>query len=65
VETLETRGVVLRYVREGSGVPVILAQGVGVGGEGWRPQITALRDRYALVARTIAASAGARWERAA
>jgi aminoacrylate hydrolase len=50
VETLETRGVVLRYVREGSGVPVILAQGVGVGGEGWRPQITALRDRYALVA---------------
>jgi pimeloyl-ACP methyl ester carboxylesterase len=50
VKTLETRDVVLRYVREGSGVPVILVQGVGVVGEGWRPQIAALRDRCALVA---------------
>jgi pimeloyl-ACP methyl ester carboxylesterase len=50
VKTLETRGVVLRYVCEGSGVPVILAQGVGVIGEGWRPQIAALRDRHVLVA---------------
>ena len=37
-------------LREGSGVPVILVQGVGVIGEGWRPQIAALRDRYSLVA---------------
>jgi pimeloyl-ACP methyl ester carboxylesterase len=50
VKTLETRGAVLRYVREGSGGPVILVQGVGVIGEGWRPQIAALRDRYSLVA---------------
>ena len=50
MKTLETRGAVLRYVREGSGVPVILVQGVGVIGEGWRPQIAALRDRYSLVA---------------
>jgi aminoacrylate hydrolase len=50
VKTLETSGVVLRYVREGSGVPVILVQGVGVIGEGWRPQIAALSDRYAIAA---------------
>ena len=50
VKTLETSGAVLRYVREGTGVPVILVQGVGVIGEGWRPQIDGLRDRYAVVA---------------
>jgi pimeloyl-ACP methyl ester carboxylesterase len=50
VKTLETRGAVLRYLREGAGVPVILVQGVGVIGEGWRPQIDGLRDRYAVVA---------------
>src|SRR4029453_6210488 len=48
--TLETGGAVLRYVREGRGVPVMLVQGVGVIGEGWRPQIAALRDRYSLAA---------------
>ena len=50
VKTLEASGAVLRYVREGTGVPVILVQGVGVIGEGWRPQIDGLRDRYAVVA---------------
>jgi pimeloyl-ACP methyl ester carboxylesterase len=50
VKTLEAGGAVLRYVREGTGVPVILVQGVGVIGEGWRPQIDGLRDRYAVVA---------------
>jgi aminoacrylate hydrolase len=50
VKTLEAGGALLRYVREGSGVPVILVQGVGVIGDGWRPQIAALRDRHALVA---------------
>lgn len=50
MKTLETSGVVLRYVREGSGVPVILVQGVGVIGEGWRPQIAALADRHAIAA---------------
>lgn len=50
MKTLETRGAVLRYVREGSGAPVILVQGVGVIGEGWRPQIAALRDCYSLAA---------------
>jgi len=50
VKTLETRGVAVRYVCEGSGAPVILLQGVGVIGEGWRPQIAALRDRFTVVA---------------
>ena len=50
MKTLETRGVSVRYVREGSGAPVVLLQGVGVIGEGWRPQIAALRDRFTVVA---------------
>ena len=50
MKTLETRGVTLRYGHEGSGTPVILLQGVGVIGEGWRPQIAALRDRFTVVA---------------
>ena len=50
MKTLETGGAVLRYVREGRGVPVMLVQGVGVIAEGWRPQIAALRDRYSLAA---------------
>lgn len=50
MKTLETRGVTVRFVREGSGAPVILLQGVGVIGEGWRPQIAALRDHFTLVA---------------
>jgi pimeloyl-ACP methyl ester carboxylesterase len=50
VKTLEASGLVLRYIREGVGAPVILVQGVGVVGEGWRPQIAALRDRYTLAA---------------
>lgn len=50
VKRLETRDGVLRYVRDGGGLPVILVQGVGVIGEGWRPQMAALRDRYSMVA---------------
>lgn len=48
--TLETDGAVLYYVREGAGPPVLLIQGVGVVGEGWRPQIDGLSDRFTLVA---------------
>jgi pimeloyl-ACP methyl ester carboxylesterase len=50
VKTLDASGAILRYVREGNGVPVILVQGAGVVGEGWRPQIDGLRDRYTLAA---------------
>jgi aminoacrylate hydrolase len=48
--TLDTSGALLAYERAGHGPPVLLLQGVGVIGEGWRPQIDALADRFALVA---------------
>ena len=50
MKRLETRDAVLHYVREGSGTPVVLVQGAGVIGEGWRPQIDGLRDRFDVVA---------------
>ena len=40
----------LHYQVEGEGPPVLLIQGVGVIGEGWRPQLDGLRDRYRLCA---------------
>ena len=48
--TLPTRTASLHYFRDGSGPPVLLVQGVGVVGEGWRPQVRGLRDRYSVVA---------------
>lgn len=47
---LQTHDATIHYIREGAGAPLILLQGAGVIGEGWRPQIDALRDRYAIVA---------------
>src|SRR5205807_7220359 len=47
---LETNGVRLRYVREGSGDPVLLLHGYIFGADWWRPQIDALRDRFDVVA---------------
>jgi pimeloyl-ACP methyl ester carboxylesterase len=38
------------YELAGDGPPVLLIQGVGVIGAGWRPQIEGLRDRYQLCA---------------
>ena len=49
--TVQTRGARLCYQVEGierSGSPVLLIQGVGVIGEGWRPQLDGLKDRYRL-----------------
>ena len=43
-------GATLRYVRCGTGPAVLLVQGAGVVGEGWRPQMAALQDRFTLVA---------------
>ena len=40
----------IRYIREGTGTPLVLVQGAGVIGEGWRPQIDALRASHAIVA---------------
>jgi aminoacrylate hydrolase len=39
----------LRYMREGRGPAVLLIQGAGVPGEGWRPQIDGLADRFDLL----------------
>lgn len=47
VETPDAR---IFYTRAGHGSPVILVQGVGVIGEGWRPQIDALAVRHTVIA---------------
>ena len=44
--TLERDGCRLSYEVVGRGPPVLLIQGVGVHGGGWRPQVEALADRY-------------------
>lgn len=44
--TLDHRGSRIAYDVQGQGPPVLLIQGVGVHGEGWRPQLDALTDRY-------------------
>jgi aminoacrylate hydrolase len=40
--------ITLHYDLRGEGPPVLLIQGVGVVGNGWRPQVDELHDRYAL-----------------
>ena len=39
----------MQYWKTGSGPAVILVQGAGVIGEGWRPQIDALKDRFTVL----------------
>jgi len=46
---LTTTDARIHYERSGIGPPVLLIQGAGVIGEGWRPQIDGLRDRFSLV----------------
>jgi len=50
VPSLQTAGARLSYLRSGTGPAVLLIQGVGVVGEGWRPQIDELGARFDLVA---------------
>ena len=50
MKQLQTRDATIHYIREGTGTPLVLVQGAGVIGEGWRPQIDALREHYAIVA---------------
>jgi pimeloyl-ACP methyl ester carboxylesterase len=47
--TLDTPGASLLYSRTGTGPPVLLIQGVGVVGNGWKPQVDGLRERFTLV----------------
>jgi aminoacrylate hydrolase len=50
VPSLQTAGARISYLRSGVGPSVLLVQGVGVVGEGWRPQIDELGARFDLVA---------------
>jgi pimeloyl-ACP methyl ester carboxylesterase len=50
LKRLQTRDATIHYLREGAGAPLVLVQGAGVVGEGWRPQIDGLRDRYSILA---------------
>jgi pimeloyl-ACP methyl ester carboxylesterase len=43
------RGCHLTYRVHGDGPPVLLIQGVGLHGDGWRPQVEALHSRYRCV----------------
>jgi pimeloyl-ACP methyl ester carboxylesterase len=49
VETLREREVELAYEVSGSGPALLCIQGVGVVGEGWRPQVDALADRFQVI----------------
>ena len=47
--TTDHDGVRLAYALTGQGPPVLMIQGVGIGGAGWGPQVDALSDRYACL----------------
>lgn len=47
---VDHRGCRIAYSVEGSGPAVLLIQGVGVHGAGWRPQIDALASRFTCIA---------------
>lgn len=47
---IDSRGARLHYFVEGDGPPLVMVQGAGVIGEGWRPQMDALRSRFTIVA---------------
>jgi aminoacrylate hydrolase len=47
--TLRRGDTVLSYAAEGTGPPVLLIQGVGVAGCGWRPQVDALASSFRAV----------------
>lgn len=47
--TIATRHARIQYWKAGTGPAVVLVQGAGVIGEGWRPQIDALKDRFTVI----------------
>jgi pimeloyl-ACP methyl ester carboxylesterase len=47
--SLERDGARIAYASDGSGDAVLLCQGAGVAGSGWKPQVEALRDRWRCV----------------
>ena len=50
MKQLQRPDATIHYIREGTGTPLVLVQGAGVIGEGWRPQIDALRASHTIVA---------------
>ena len=48
-KTLTIGGATIAYQVAGTGPAVLLVQGVGVAGSGWRPQVDALSARYRTV----------------
>lgn len=49
VTLLTGRDAEILYHRHGEGPPVVLVQGVGVVGEGWRPQVEELAPAFSLI----------------
>jgi aminoacrylate hydrolase len=49
VPTLDAPGARLCYYRTGAGPAVLMIQGVGLVGNGWRPQVDGLSDRFDIV----------------
>lgn len=45
---VEVEGGTIAWWAEGEGEPVLLIQGTGILGRGWRPQVEGLRDRFRL-----------------
>jgi pimeloyl-ACP methyl ester carboxylesterase len=50
VPTIDVEGARLAYTVSGSGPDVLMIQGIGVVGNGWRPQMDGLGDRYRILA---------------
>jgi aminoacrylate hydrolase len=50
VPSLQTAGARLSYIRSGVGPAILLIQGIGIVGEGWRPQIDELGARFDMLA---------------
>jgi len=46
---IETSGARLSYTRVGEGPAVLFVQGVGIVGEGWRPQVDALKSDFTCI----------------
>lgn len=46
---LERDGATIAFAEDGAGPPVLLVQGAGVAGSGWRPQVEALRGRWRAI----------------
>ena len=48
-QKVEVDGCSIHFDVRGEGDPVVLVQGVGLGGDGWLPQVEALRARYRCI----------------